>query len=164
MKCQLGLFFSGIVVILMAGIGFISILLETVGIRDIYEWNKMEIFIVLFIASCFSFKNNVYQFLLLRHIRFLNQNTEVFVEWEFNTNLQKIIKQLNQPIHSIFLVSSAGILTTGAISSLLLGSQFVYWNYFKVPLVLYTFYFLYHFWEIYKQLIENLIQVEIAHN
>jgi hypothetical protein len=162
-KCQFGLCFSGFILILISGFGFTAILLETVGIRDVYEWNNMVFFIFLFIVSSFNFKNNVYQYLLLKHIQFLNQNAEVFVEYEINEELQKIIKQLNQPITSVLLITTAGVLLVGAIINLLLTNQFSYWDYFKVPFIFYTLYFFNYFWNKYKQLIGNLIQVEVEY-
>lgn len=163
LKCQFGLYFSGIILILISGLGFTAILLETVGIRDVYEWNNMVFFIFLFIVSSYNFKNNVYQYLLLKHIRFLNQNAEVFVEYEINEELQKIIKQLNQPIASVLLITTAGVLLVGAIINIILTNQFSYWDYFKVPFIFYTLYFFNYFWNKYKQLIENLIQVEVEY-
>jgi hypothetical protein len=162
-KCQFGLCFSGFILILISGFGFTAILLETVGIRDVYEWNKMGFFIFLFIGSSYNFKNNVYQYLLLKHIRFLNQNAEVFVEYEINEELQKIIRQLNKPIASVLLITTAGVLVVGAIINLLLTNQFSYWEYFKVPFIFYTLYFFNYFWNKYKQLIGNLIQVEVEY-
>lgn len=163
LKCQFGLYFSGIILILISGLGFTAILLETVGIRDVYEWNNMVFFIFLFIVSSFNFKNNVYQYLLLKHIQFLNQNAEVFVEYEINEELQKIIRQLNQPIASILLITTAGVLIVGAIINIIHINQFSYWDYFKVPFILYILFFFNYFWNKYKQLIENLIQVEIEY-
>ena len=160
-KCQFGLCFSGFILILISGFGFTAILLETVGIRDVYEWNKMGFFIFLFIGSSYNFKNNVYQYLLLKHIRFLNQNAEVFVEYEINEELQKIIRQLNQPIASVLLITTAGVLVVGAIINIILTNQYSYWDYFKVPFILYSLYFFNYFWSKYKQLIQNLIHVEI---
>jgi hypothetical protein len=162
-KCQFGLCFSGFILILISGFGFTAILLETVGIRDVYEWNNMVFFIFLFIGSSYNFKNNVYQYLLLKHIRFLNQNAEVFVEYEINEELQKIIRQLNKPIASVLLITTAGVLVVGAIINLLLTNQFSYWEYFKVPFIFYTLYFFNYFWNKYKQLIGNLIQVEVEY-
>jgi hypothetical protein len=161
-KCKFSLCFSGIIVILISGIVFNSILLETVGIQDVYEWNKMGIFIFLFIGSSFNFKNSVYQYFLLKHIRFLKQQSEVFVEYKVNEELQKIIKQLNRPIASILLITTAGILIVGTIINVMLDNQFSYCNYFKIPFVLYTLYFFIYFWNQYKQLLKNLIQLEVA--
>ncbi len=161
-KCQFSLCFSGIVVILISGIVFNSILLETVGIQDVYEWNTMGILIFLFIGSSLNFKNSVYQYLLLKHIRFLKQQSEVFVESKVNEELQKIIKQLNRPIASILVITTAGILIVGTIINVILDNQFSHWNYFKIPFVLYTLYFFIYFWNQYKQLIKNLIQLEVA--
>lgn len=163
LKCQLGLYFSGIVLILISGIGFTSIFLETIGIRDVFEWNKMGFFIFLFIGSSINFKNSVYQYLLLKHIRFLKQNSEVFIEYKINEELQKIIKQLNQPIASVILITSTGVMIVGAIINVMLTNQFSYWDYFKIPFLLYTLYFFNYFWTKYKQLIENLIQVEVEY-
>ena len=162
-KCQLGLYFSGFLVILISGIGFTTILLETIGIRDVYEWNKMGIFIFLFIGSSINFKNSVYQYLLLKHIRFLKQNSETFVEYKINEDLQKIIKQLNQPITSVILITTAGVMIVGAVINVMLNYHFSYWDYFKIPFLLYTLYFFNYFWTKYKQLIENLIQVEVEY-
>jgi hypothetical protein len=162
-KCQLGLCFSGFLVILISGIGFTTILLETIGIRDVYEWNKMGIFIFLFIGSSINFKNSVYQYLLLKHIRFLKQNSETFVEYKINEDLQKIIKQLNQPITSVILITTAGVMIVGAVINVMLNYHFSYWDYFKIPFLLYTLYFFNYFWTKYKQLIENLIQVEVEY-
>ena len=162
-KCQLGLCFSGFLVILISGIGFTTILLETIGIRDVYEWNKMGIFIFLFIGSSINFKNSVYQYLLLKHIRFLKQNSETFVEYKINEDLQKIIKQLNQPITSVILITTAGVMIVGAVINVMLNYHFSYWDYFKIPFLLYSLYFFNYFWTKYKQLIENLIQVEVEY-
>jgi hypothetical protein len=163
LKCQLGLCFSGFLVILISGIGFTTILLETIGIRDVYEWNKMGIFIFLFIGSSINFKNSVYQYLLLKHIRFLKQNSETFVEYKINEDLQKIIKQLNQPITSVILITTAGVMIVGAVINVMLNYNFSYWDYFKIPFLLYSLYFFNYFWTKYKQLIENLIQVEVEY-
>ena len=162
-KCQLGLCFSGFLVILISGIGFTTILLETIGIRDVFEWNKMGIFIFLFIGSSINFKNSVYQYLLLKHIRFLKQNSETFVEYKINEELQKIIKQLNQPITSVILITTAGVMIVGAVINVMLNYHFSYWDYFKIPFLLYSLYFFNYFWTKYKQLIENLIQVEVEY-
>jgi hypothetical protein len=129
----------------------------------VYEWNKMGFFIFLFIGSGYNFKNNVYQYLLLKHIRFLNQNAEVFLEYEINEELQKIIRQLNQPIASVLLIISGGVLLVGAIINIMLTNQFIYWEYFKVPFIFYTLYFFNYFWNKYKQLIENIIHVEVEY-
>lgn len=163
LKCQFGLCFSGFLVILISGIGFTTILLETIGIRDVFEWNKMGIFIFLFIGSSINFKNSVYQYLLLKHIRFLKQNSETFVEYKINEDLQKIIKQLNQPITSVILITTAGVMIVGAVINVMLNYHFNYWDYFKIPFLLYSLYFFNYFWTKYKQLIENLIQVEVEY-
>jgi hypothetical protein len=141
--------------------GFVTILLELIGIQDVFEWNKMGYLTLLFIGSSFNFQNSVYQYLLLKHIQFLKNNSEQFVEWEINQTLQRIIKRLNKPINSKILIVTAGILVTGAFFNFSGNFQFNYWNFFKIPFVFYTIYFIQLFWDRYKQLLGHLIQVEI---
>jgi hypothetical protein len=160
-NCQIALYFSGILFLVTSSIGFLTILIELAGIQDVFEWNKMGYLALLLIGSSFNFQNSVYQYLLLKHIQFLKNNSEQFVEWEINKTLQKIIKQLNKPIKSKILIVTAGCIITGAFLNFSGNSQFDFWNFFKIPFVLYTFYFLKLFWNKYKQLIEHLIQVEI---
>lgn len=160
-NCQIALYFSGILFLATSSIGFVTILLELIGIQDVFGWNKIGYLILLSIGSSFNFQNSVYQYLLLKHIQFLKNNSEQFVEWEINKTLQKIIKQLNKPINSKILIGTAILLITGVFLNFSGNSQFDFWNFFKIPFVFYTFYFLKLFWNKYKQLVEHLIQVEI---
>ncbi len=160
-NCQIALYFSGILFLTTSSIGFVTILIELAGIQDVFDWNKMGYLALLLIGSSFNFQNSVYQYLLLKHIQFLKNNSEQFVEWEINKTLQQIIKQLNQPINSKIVIVTAGILVFGAFLNFSGNYQFNYWNFFKIPFVFYTIYFLELFWNKYKQLIENLIQVEV---
>ncbi len=160
-NCQIALYFLGILFLATSSIGFVTILIELVGIQDVFEWNKMGYLALLLIGSSFNFQNSVYQYLLLKHIQFLKNNSEQFVEWEINKTLQKIIKQLNKPIKSKILIVTAGSIITGAFLNFSGNYQFNYWNFFKIPFIFYTIYFLKLFWYKYKQLVEHLTQVEI---
>ena len=157
----ISLVINSISLIVLLGYGYISILMELIGIQDIFSWNKTGLIVILFIINSLNFQKNVYEYLLLKHLHFLNQNSDHFIEWEINDNLQKIINQLNNPFPSKIAIVSAVIFLILTTLNYVINTNFEYGNYFKIPFVIYTLYFFNLFWSNYKQLIQNLIHVEI---
>jgi hypothetical protein len=157
----ISLVINSISLIVLLGYGYISILMELIGIQDIFIWNKTGLIVILFIINSLNFQKNVYEYLLLKHLHFLNQNSDHFIEWEINDNLQKIINQLNNPFPSKIAIVSAVIFLILTTLNYVINTNFEYGNYFKIPFVVYTLYFFNLFWSNYKQLIQNLIHVEI---
>ena len=97
--------------VILLGYCYTSIIIETIGIQSFINWNTMGLMVILFIINTINFQNNVFQYLLLKHLRFLKQNSDHFIEWEINENLQKIINQLNKPSTSrIAIVTSSIVL------------------------------------------------------
>ena len=102
---------NSISLVILLGYCYTSIVIETIGIQSFINWNTMGLMVILFIINTINFQNNVFQYLLLKHLRFLKQNSDHFIEWEINENLQKIINQLNKPSTSrIAIVTSSIVL------------------------------------------------------
>ena len=147
--------------VILLGYCYTSIIIETIGIQSFINWNTMGLMVILFIINTINFQNNVFQYLLLKHLRFLKQNSDHFIEWEINENLQKIINQLNKPSTSRIAIVTSSIVLIIVEINFFSHSNFEFGSYFKFVFVFYTIYFFRSFWNNYKQLIQNLIHVEI---
>lgn len=154
---------NSISLVILLGYCYTSIVIETIGIQSFINWNTMGLMVILFIINTINFQNNVFQYLLLKHLRFLKQNSDHFIEWEINENLQKIINQLNKPSTSRIAIVTSSIVLIIVEFNFFSHSNFEFGSYSKFVFVFYTIYFFRSFWNKYKQLIENLIQVEIEY-
>lgn len=152
---------NGVFFLLVLIYGYASIGLELVGVRDLLVWNKTGLIVVILTINSISFQNNIYQYLLLKHIRYLKHSSEQFIEWEINEDLQKIINQLNQPLFLKTVVVISGTTLFLAVLNYIASTNLAYGNYFKIPFILYSLYFCRLFWNKYKQLQQNLIHAEI---
>lgn len=160
-NCTISLIISSISLVALIGYGYLTIILELIGIQDFFGWNKSGLIMIVLILNSISFQNSVFQYLLLKHIRFLNQSSDQFIDREVNENLQKIINELNTPFTSKNVVIGFCVLLISLLLNCITSSTFEYGNYFKIPFVLYSIYFVKLFWNNYKNLLENLIHVEI---
>lgn len=160
-KSTIFLSLNSISLVILLGYCYTSIVIETIGIQSFINWNTMGLMVILFIINTINFQNNVFQYLLLKHLRFLKQNSDHFIEWEINENLQKIINQLNKPSTSRIAIVTSSIVLIIVEFNFSSHSNFEFGSYSKFVFVFYTIYFFRSFWNKYKQLIQNLIHVEI---
>ena len=121
---------------MLIGYGYLSITLELIGIQDIFGWNKSGLIMIVLILNSISFQNSVFQYLLLKHIRFLNQSSDQFIDREINDNLQKIIKELNTPFTTKTVVLAICLLLICLLLNYVTSSNFEYGNCFKIPFIL----------------------------
>ena len=160
-NCTISLIISSISLVVLIGYGYLSITLELIGIQDIFVWNKSGLIMIVLILNSISFQNSVFQYLLLKHIRFLNQSSDQFIDREINDNLQKIINELNTPFTTKTVVLAICLLLICLLLNYVTSSNFEYGKCFKIPFILYSIYFIKLFWNNYKNLLENLIHAEI---
>ena len=160
-NCTISLIISSISLVVLIGYGYLTIILELIGFQDFFGWNKSGLIMIVLILNSISFQNSVFQYLLLKHIRFLNQSSDQFIDREINENLQKIINELNTPFTTKTVVIGFYVLLVCLLLNYITSSTFEYGNCFKIPFVLYSIYFVKLFWNNYKNLLENLIHVEI---
>jgi hypothetical protein len=161
-KSGISLLMNSISLLLFLGYGFTNIILDVIGIDDFLIWDKTGLIVILFIINTVNFQKKVYQYILLKHLRFLKQNSDHFIEWEINENLQKIINQLNNPFTSKVAVITAITILIFTPLNYAVNANLEFGNYLKIPFIIYTIYFFKLFWNNYNQLIENLIHVEIS--
>lgn len=160
-NCTISLIISSISLVVLIGYGYLTIILELIGIHDFFGWNKNGLIMIVLILNSISFQNSVFQYLLLKHIRFLNQSSDQFIDREVNENLQKIINELNAPFTTKTVVLAICLLLICLLLNYITSSNFEYGNCFKIPFILYSIYFIKLFWNNYKKLLENLIHAEI---
>ncbi len=145
--------------IFCSGIILISIISEQFGFQ-ILKWEKSSLFVILSIMFFLNFPNDVYEYLLLKHLKKIN-NFKDFRELEkLNSELKNLIDKLNyRKKVNIFLVSFIILILIMSLWQNAFDNNPI-WIYIKIPILIFYGLVIFRFFNAYVILSKNIIKVE----
>lgn len=149
-----------ILIIFSAGILFLSIVSEQFGI-GFFKWEKMGLIAILSLSFVLNLPKSLYELKLLKHLIRINSKSEFNGIEKLNNELKNIIYQLNNGLknnwHVIFL--AIVIMIMGIWQSLYDQSN-PYWQYMKIPVILFFGIIVVQFINTNKKISDNINETE----
>ena len=149
-----------ILVIFSAGILFLSIVSEQFGI-GFFKWEKMGLIAILSLSFVLNLPKSLYELKLLKHLIRINSKSEFNGIEKLNKELKNIIYQLNNGLknnwHVFFL--AIVIMIMGIWQSLYDQSN-PYWQYMKIPVILFFGIIVVQFINTNKKISDNINETE----
>ena len=147
--------------ILLVTIIIIKSLLPFNILSDKLEWNDSALVIILSITYLLQGPGYFYESKLLKHLKKLkNEEIEARQDETLNTQLRITIENLNNHKKKWFIVASVVILMIASLIQLII-DDFEYWNYLKIPFLLFIILILYDFLKNYSRLSKNIKEYEV---
>lgn len=149
-----------ILIIFSAGILFLSIVSEQFGI-GFFKWEKMGLIAILSLSFVLNLPKSLYELKLLKHLIRINSKSEFNGIEKLNKELKNIIYQLNNGLknnwHVFFL--AIVIMIMGIWQSLYDQSN-PYWQYMKIPVILFFGIIVVQFINTNKKISDNINETE----
>lgn len=126
-----------VLAILCGGIIVLSILNEFFGF-EIFKWNKMGLLTILSISFILNLPNELYELKLLKHLKNINTKSEFNGIDELNTELKNVIDNLNNRLKNNWILIALGIvIMIMGIWQMFYDKNNPYWNYMKLPILMF---------------------------
>lgn len=149
-----------ILTIISAGILVLSILVEIFG-YEIFKWQKSALMVILSLSFIMNLPNQFYELKLLKHLKKINSKSEFDGIDKLNSELKSIIDKINYGFKNnwVVIVLAIGILIMG-IWQMIYDNNNPYWNYMKIPIIMFYGIIIFRFTLINKKLSENIYETE----
>lgn len=137
-----------------------SLILEPLGF-EFFKWQKMGLLTILSLSFFLGLPGEVYELKLLKHLKRI-AHTSDFPELEvLNTELKVLINKLNGKLkyNGIIILLAFVILILGFMQ-VLSDSENLYWNYAKIPVLIFFLIVVTRFYTMNKKLTENIRKTE----
>jgi len=145
--------------IIFGGIILISIISEQFGF-EILKWEKSSLLVILSIAFFINFPREIYEVKLLKHLKTINDFKDFSGIDKLNLELKNLIDKLNnRKKTNLILIVFLLVLMFMALWQTYNQSN-TYWNYMKIPILLFFGYTVFNFMKVNKKLTENINQTE----
>jgi len=149
-----------ILTIFCGGIILTSIILEPLG-YDFFKWQKMGLLTILSLSFILRFPEEIFELKLLKHLKNISDKSDFSGIEKLNSDLKIIVSKLNKKLkyHGIIIPLAVIILVLGFVQVL---SENVnpYWNYAKIPVLLFFGMIIVRFYNVNKKLTKNITETE----
>jgi hypothetical protein len=149
-----------VLTILCGGIILASIILEPFGF-EFFKWQKMGLLTLLSLGFVLKLPEDLFEFQLLKHFKILSIPSDFTELDKLNLELKHIIDKLNRKIkYHKLTIPLAVIIIILAFMQILSETLNPYWNYAKIPILLFFGMILTRFYLINKSLTKNIAETE----
>jgi len=146
--------------IFCGGILILSIISGQFG-NELFKWQKMGLFSILSLSFIMNLPNELYELKLLKHLKRMNSKSEFSGIEKLNNELKNIVDKLNSGLKNnwIIIILAVAIMIMG-IWQVLYDNNNPYWDYMKIPTILFFGIIIVRFTIINKKLNENINEME----
>ncbi len=142
----------------------IIIVIKSFAPFDIFDdklrWENSALVVIFSITYLMQCPKYFYEAKLLRHLKKLKkEENESPVREHLNNQLRDTINDLNSNKNSIYIIISVVILLLSSLFQSIV-DNFEYWNYFRIPFLLFIIFILFDFLKTYTQIIRNIKEYE----
>lgn len=129
-------------------------------LNDKLEWNDSALLIVLSFTYLLQGPKYFYESKLLRHLQKLkNDRIESPKNNDLNNQLQNMISDINNDKNKWWIIAYMILLMIASLIQMI-SDNFQYWNYFKIPFLLFLTLILFNFFKTYDKLSRNIKEYE----
>ena len=149
-----------VLTIFCGGILILSIISGQFG-NELFKWQKMGLFSILSLSFIMNLPNELYELKLLKHLKRMNSKSEFSGIEKLNNELKNIVDKLNSGLKNnwIIIILAVAIMIMG-IWQVLYDNNNPYWDYMKIPTILFFGIIIVRFTIINKKLNENINEME----
>ena len=149
-----------VLIIFCAGILFHSIISEQFGI-GYFKWQKMGLITILSLSFVLNLPKALYELKLLKHLKRINTKSEFSGIEKLNNELKNIIDQLNNGLKNNWhIILLAIVLMIMGIWQSLYDQSNPYWQYMKIPVILFFGIIVIRFINTNKKISDNINETE----
>tara|TARA_R110001606_G_scaffold51236_1_gene127755 strand:- start:201 stop:785 length:585 start_codon:yes stop_codon:yes gene_type:complete len=143
-----------------AGILVLSIISELFN-YEIFEWKKTGLLAILSLSFILNLPNQYFELKLLNHLTKLGSKSEFSGIDKLNIELKNIIKNLNNRLKNGWIeITLAIIILIMGIWQMGFSNNNLYWNYMKLPILVFYGIILFRFIFTNRKLNENINKTE----
>ena len=143
-----------------AGILVLSIISESLN-YEIFEWEKTGLLAILSLSFFLNLPNQYYELKLLNHLKKIDSNSEFSGIEKLNMGLKNIIEKLNDRPKNIWIeITLAVIILIMGIWQIGVENNNPYWNFMKLPVILFYGIIIFRFIITNRKLNENIEKTE----
>ena len=149
-----------VLTIFCGGILILSIISGQFG-NELFKWQKMGLFSILSLSFIMNLPNELYELKLLKHLKRMNSKSEFSGIEKLNNELKNIVDKLNSGLKNnwIIIILAVAIMIMG-IWQVLYDNNNPYWDYMKIPTILFFGIIIVRFIIINKKLNGNINEME----
>ncbi len=145
--------------ILCFGILLTSIISEQLG-YEVYKWENTGIFALLSLIAFLNLPSEIFEFKLLNHFKKINKSNDSIGIEKLNSDLKLLIDKLNNRIKTNIIPIILGVLILIMSAWQTISKDNPYWEYMKIPILLFFSLIIVRFIIINKKLTENIRETE----
>lgn len=146
--------------ILLVIIIIIKSLLPFNFLSDKLEWNNSAVVIIFSITYLLHGPRYFYESKLLKHLKTLKKEEKEFSDNEtLNVQLRTTINEINDHKRNWFIVASVVIIMIASLIHVII-DDFEYWEYLKIPFLLFIILISFDFLKNYNRLSKNIKEYE----
>ena len=142
------------------GIILTSIVLEPLGF-EFLKWQKMGLLTILSLSFILRLPEEIFEMKLLIHLKKISKKSDFSGIEKLNSDLKIIVNKLNKKLkyHGLIIPLAIIILVLGFVQ-ILSDSLNPFWNYTKIPVLLFFGMIIIRFYSVNKKLIKNITETE----
>ena len=145
--------------ILCFGILLTSIISEQFG-YEFFKWQKTGMFALLSLIALLNLPNEIFELQLLNHLKRINEYNDFNGIEKLNADLKNLIDKLNNRIKTNMIPIILGVLILTMSAWQIMNQDNPYWEYMKIPIILFFGFIIIQFVIVNKKLTENIRKVE----
>lgn len=147
------------ITIICFGILMTSIISEQL-VFDFYKWQKTGLIALLSLIVFLNLPNAIFELKLLKHFKKINNYNDFNGIEKLNNDLKFQIDKLNNRIRTNIIQVILGILILFMSAWQTMNENNPYWEYMKIPIILFFGFIIIKFIIVNKKLTENIQKVE----
>jgi DMSO reductase anchor subunit len=140
------------------GIVLLSIILEPLG-YEFFKWQKMGLLTILSLSFILRLPEEIFELKLLKHLRNISDKSDFLGIDKLNSDLKIIVDKLNKKLKYNRLIIPLAIIILVFIQ-VLSENLNPYWNYAKIPVLLFFGMIVIRFYNVNKKLNKNIMETE----
>jgi hypothetical protein len=142
------------------GIVLLSIILEPLG-YEFFKWQKMGLLTILSLSFILRLPEEIFELKLLKHLRNISDKSDFLGIDKLNSDLKIIVDKLNKKLkYNRLIIPLAIIILVLGFIQVLSENLNPYWNYAKIPVLLFFGMIVIRFYNVYKKLNKNIMETE----
>jgi hypothetical protein len=136
-----------------------SIISEQFG-YEFFKWQKTGMFALLSLIALLNLPYEIFELQLLNHLKRINEYNDFNGIEKLNADLKNLIDKLNNRIKTNMIPIILGILILIMSAWQIMNEDNPYWEYMKIPIILFFGFIIIRFVIVNKKLTDNIQKME----